>query len=183
MPLQKGHKINLGRKLSEATKRKIGEANRVRTKEYLAKHPEALERLKKQAKWGHHTEEWKAKNSILHKGKPKPQTAEHTRKLALSLKGKNMGEKHHNWKGGITSEGHKIRSGLQYKQWRSDVFKRDGWTCCTCGIVGGKLEAHHIKSFTNFPESRFELSNGVTLCIPCHKLTDNHGSKVLKEKK
>lgn len=66
----------------------------------------------------------------------------------------------------------------RYKQWRSDVFTRDGWVCQTCkNSVGGKLQAHHIKSWSKFPDSRYDINNGVTLCIDCHKLTDNYGNK------
>jgi hypothetical protein len=30
-------------------------------------------------------------------------------------------------------------------------------------------ETHHIKSWRDFPELRFEVSNGKTLCLDCHK--------------
>jgi hypothetical protein len=91
-------------------------------------------------------------------------------KLADSIKGKN----HWNWKGGKSRDKH---MGPEYKQWRSDVFERDNWTCQTCGIRGTNLEAHHIKSWAKFPELRYELSNGVTLCKECHKLTENFKGK------
>ena len=36
-------------------------------------------------------------------------------------------------------------------------------------IKGGKLNAHHLKSWALFPELRFEISNGITLCVICHR--------------
>lgn len=63
------------------------------------------------------------------------------------------------------------------KQFRSDIFERDNWTCQTCGIRGIYLEVHHIKSWAKFPELRYDLKNAVTLCLECHKLTDNYKNK------
>jgi hypothetical protein len=59
--------------------------------------------------------------------------------------------------------------------WRNSIFKRDNWTCQECKVKGGRLEAHHKKPFKKFPELRFELSNGITLCKECHKKTDSYG--------
>ena len=57
----------------------------------------------------------------------------------------------------------------EYKEWRTKVFVRDHYTCAVCGARGVRLNAHHIKSYANSPELRYELSNGVTLCEYCHK--------------
>jgi hypothetical protein len=57
----------------------------------------------------------------------------------------------------------------QYKEWRKSVFERDGYRCCICGKVGGKLHAHHIKEFSKHPELRVDVSNGITYCEGCHK--------------
>ena len=57
----------------------------------------------------------------------------------------------------------------EYRAWRIAVFERDGYTCQICGQVGGRLNAHHIKSFVDCPEYRIDIDNGVTLCEWCHK--------------
>lgn len=64
-----------------------------------------------------------------------------------------------------------------YMTWRSAVFQRDNWTCQTCQIRGVYLEAHHIKSWAKYPELRYVLENGQTLCKECHKLTANYKNK------
>lgn len=62
-----------------------------------------------------------------------------------------------------------IRGTKEYKEWRISVFSRDEYTCQECNQIGGSLEAHHIKPFAKYEELRFELSNGLTLCVTCHK--------------
>lgn len=57
----------------------------------------------------------------------------------------------------------------EYKLWRRAVFERDDFTCQTCGKRGVKLNAHHKKSYAWYPELRYDISNGITLCETCHK--------------
>src|SRR3990167_545526 len=76
------------------------------------------------------------------------------------------------WKGGITPANTKVRNSIQYRLWRESVFARDNWTCQECSQRGGELEAHHIKSFREYPELRFTIDNGITFCIACHKIMD-----------
>ena len=47
-------------------------------------------------------------------------------------------------------------------------------TVLVCGNVGGYLNAHHIKKFSEYPELRFELSNGMTMCRDCHYIPGIH---------
>ncbi len=59
-----------------------------------------------------------------------------------------------------------------YKAWRLAVYRRDVFTCQMpgCGRKGFsvKIQAHHIKRWAEFPELRFQLTNGITLCKRCH---------------
>jgi 5-methylcytosine-specific restriction endonuclease McrA len=92
-------------------------------------------------------------------------------------KGHHLKEEHWNWKGGI-SRTYKIGYySTEYKEWRKKVFERDDYTCQDCGIKNTYLTAHHIKSFTYYPELRFDLDNGKALCEDCHKRTDNYKGK------
>lgn len=80
----------------------------------------------------------------------------------------HRGEKHCCWKGGITPEAQRIRNSPEYKAWARAVKERDGFTCQLCGKRGGDLHSDHILSFADYPENRFDLGNGRTLCNSCH---------------
>lgn len=119
-----------------------------------------------------HLEETKQKISNAHKGQKKPWagkflTEEGRKRIIEAI----SGTKNKNWKGGITSLQEKIRNSAEYKNWRRLVFKRDDYTCVWCRKKGGYLEADHIKQFAFFPELRFAVDNGRTLCKECHNTT------------
>lgn len=77
--------------------------------------------------------------------------------------------------------------GAIYDEWRMKVWKRNNFTCQFCGKTSNQLKplgikicADHIKPYCNYPELRYEVSNGRTLCIPCHKTTETYGSRARK---
>lgn len=99
-----------------------------------------------------------------------------------NLIGLQTGESHWNWKGGVTPINEKIRKSMEYRLWRTAVFERDNYTCVWCGEKGIYLHADHIKPFAYFPELRFAIDNGRTLCKECHQTTETYGAKVKYEK-
>ena len=68
-----------------------------------------------------------------------------------------------------------------YRDWRKAVFERDNFECIWCGSTEN-LNADHIKPFAYFPELRFAIDNGRTLCKKCHRKTDTWGKGVYKYK-
>ncbi len=151
------HKIRIskiGRKMLETHKSKLS----------------SLMKGNKRALGSKHTEEWKEKarqRTSSKKGVPN-----------INFKG----DKNPRWKGGITPLYLQIRHHLKSRQWSSDCFTRDDFTCQECGIRGGKLCCHHIKYFSEIIKSYkiktlgealnceelWNINNGVTICQGCH---------------
>lgn len=150
------------------------------------------------------SDETKLKLSKISKGKPftgtkanwvgKKHSEETKKKMSESAKGKIIsvetrkkissamsGDKAPNWQGGKTLENFTIRHTLDYRLWRESVFKRDDYTCQECGSRNGNgkkivLNADHIMPFSDYPELRFDINNGRTLCVPCHRKTPTYGN-------
>lgn len=171
--------------LSEETKIKIGNANR--GKKYSE---EIRKNMSERMKGRKTSEETRKKMSLSHKGKMPKNIEEFQRKGAIANIGRKpteetrrkmseakKGEKAYQWKGGKSSIDRILRRSLEYKLWREAVFSRDNFTCIWCGDNrGGNLEADHIKPFCNYPELRFAIDNGRTLCKDCHKKTETWGN-------
>lgn len=114
----------------------------------------------------------------------KKHAPESIKKMSLAKKGIKrpfqQGDKSHFWKGGVTPANKLLRQSLEFRLWRTAVFTRDNFTCVWCGQRGGRIEPDHIKQFAYYPELRFAIDNGRTLCHECHKKTDNYGHKGVK---
>ena len=104
------------------------------------------------------------------------------------------GENNHFWKGGKTKISQQIRTLVEYKMWRSKVFERDKYTCVQCGRKRKEgdrviVQADHIYPFSKILddfnitsiegamscEKLWDINNGRTLCVDCHKDTDTWG--------
>lgn len=115
--------------------------------------------------------------------KHKSHTLKHRQNISKAMKGRMpkfipivKGGNHYSWKGGVTPINKVIRKSVEYKLWRSAVFARDNYTCIWCGSKDN-IKADHIKPFALYPELRFAIDNGRTLCDRCHRTTDTYGNK------
>ena len=122
----------------------------------------------------------KEKNRRAHLGKSfNPET------IARMKDGRRKRKNNANWKGGRSILPHLIRTNFKYRQWRSDIFTRDNFTCAICGDnQGGNLHAHHYPtrllifirahSLETIEEALaceklWDINNGITLCETCHR--------------
>ena len=67
-----------------------------------------------------------------------------------------------------------------YRLWRAKVIRRDK-RCVVCGTIKNR-HAHHIFHATYFPDHRFSVKNGVTLCADCHRQFNCNYHKSFREK-
>ncbi len=61
------------------------------------------------------------------------------------------------------------RNDSSYKEWRKQVWLRDNFKCKIANPdCCGRIEAHHILSWSEYPELRYQNNNGITLCHAHH---------------
>lgn len=105
---------------------------------------------------------------LLGRVKGKKFSIDTRRKISASLLNKT-GPLSRNWRGGVTPINNLLRKRNNYKLWRKSVYDRDNYECQICGeSKSGELQAHHIRKFSDFPEQRTNILNGITLCKKCH---------------
>lgn len=97
-------------------------------------------------------------------------------KLSKNRIGKNnpmFGKRPWNYKDGL---GNRRKTDFRYWDWRRQVFNHDKNICqhCKVKLPRKKLIAHHIRPWNTFPNLRYTISNGLTLCRPCHNRIDRN---------
>jgi len=149
---------NKGKTLSEESKNKLRIFNLGKTipQETRIKISETRKRLKLGGKKGYkHTEGWKIKMS----GEGSPHWVKDRSKL----------------KGRLNDE----RRSSAYVTWRMEVYKRDNFKCKILDEnCKGRIEAHHILGFTKYPELRYQINNGITLCHFHHPFKKEEENKL-----
>jgi len=56
----------------------------------------------------------------------------------------------------------------KYKQWSRAVKTAGNFQCAICLAKDVYLESHHVWAWNAYPEKRYLLVNGVSLCKICH---------------
>lgn len=160
-----------GTKFTEEHKRKIGAANSI--SRFGLKDSEETKLKKRNAQLG---------KKVPSRGRIRVKSPEEITKLKKSIKERydRIGRK--------TQVTKLVRGLFKYRQWRSDVFTRDDYTCQFCGQRGGEINADHIKPLhlilkenkikttaeADLCDELWNINNGRTLCVECHRKTDTY---------
>ncbi len=99
----------------------------------------------------------------------------HKATIANILKANGINPEHEgarikSYKGGITPLHTRIRHCEKGMVWRRECMKRDDYTCQTTGKRGGKLEVHHLKSFSQVFEEFLSLNSDLDPEKDCDQL-------------
>lgn len=114
----------------------------------------------------HHSVETSLKIGLGNKGK---KVSEETKKrMSISKTGKL----HWNWQDGITllnKRSYHTTKTPEYKEWRTKNLSRDNFKCkINNQDCKGSLQVHHILNWMDYPELRYDINNGITLCHTHH---------------
>lgn len=179
-------KDKLRRPKSEETKRKISATLMGHPGAFKDKHhtPEACDKIRKARKDKHPSIVSRKKMSESKKGEKHPNFGKHLSPVTKEkIRISNSGDKCYNWKGGATKFQKSIRESSKMRSWTAAVFERDRYTCQMCKKRGGDLESHHIIPLADLLlkydittvdqaiecDALWDISNGITLCVKCHK--------------
>lgn len=114
-----------------------------------------------------------ARSSGAEKGHKRNDSEEVREKMRIAKRDRFIGPDNPNWKGGMLWKDPE-RGRYRAKMWVKAVKDRDGWRCTKCGSID-RLHSHHIKPWRHYPELRYDVSNGTTLCHTCHEEAHGRG--------
>lgn len=81
----------------------------------------------------------------------------------------HSGKNNNRWNPDLSDDDRKERRIFsEYTEFTRKVLQRDKYICQCCGVIGKKLEVHHIDGYNWEKEKRLDFSNVITLCEKCH---------------
>lgn len=103
--------------------------------------------------------------------------------ISRTNKGRYSGKKHWRYIGDRTKLSRVSKQGERrtsaYSEWRRQVWLRDNHKCKIANPdCDGRIEAHHILSWRDYPELRYITNNGITLCHAHHPLKRKDEAKL-----
>lgn len=125
------------------------------------------------------------KKKISEKLKGRIFSEEHRKNLSLKMKGRthsetarqknkeaHLGSRNARWiKDRTKLKRGRGKTNSATIEWRKEVYERDRWICQLKNEeCKGRIEAHHIFNWVDFPTLRYVISNGITLCHFHHPL-------------
>lgn len=89
---------------------------------------------------------------------------------STEVKKSNCGPRHYKWNPNKTQEDRiRGRSYKEYDYWQKTVKERDNYLCqCCFDPTKNKLVSHHYLNYSQYPEFRLDINNGICLCEDCH---------------
>jgi hypothetical protein len=176
-------KIKIGKKLPESVRKKMSESQKGRIVS-----AETRKKISSANRGRKRSMETRLLMSLSRKGVPKSRPRSHSHRLKLSAAARQNFEKgilsigkrgidNHGWINDRTKlrkfgDCNRDRRTYAAREWRCRVWNRDGFRCrIRNNDCNGRLEAHHILSWKLYPELRYDLNNGITLCHYHHPRT------------
>lgn len=160
--------------MKEETKKKISDALKAKgIKPKVIFNWTGLKHSKPSPRKGEKRPEWIGKK--ISDAKKGHSVSQETRdKISKTLEGKFTGENSPNWikdRTQIRGRHERTYHDSDYKIWRGRVYSRDGFKCRVNNKqCKGRIEAHHILAWRDYPELRYKTNNGITLCHAHHPI-------------
>lgn len=138
---------------------------------YGKTHTKAVrELISKRQTGSKHTEEQKIKIGLKSLGNKYRLGTKQTEEAKKKIRESCRGEKAYQWIKDRSqlkryNDTAKDRRSYAYNEWRLRVLIRDTGKCKMSNKdCEGRIEVHHILGFTEHPELRYDINNGITLC-------------------
>lgn len=132
--------------------------------------------------------QYRQRMSEVHKGQKMSESTKEKQRQRMTGNKYCLGKIPWNKGQGIATDYQRYKFSNAHKEWRTQIFIRDNYTCKECGTRSGngkrvELNADHIKPYALYPDLRLALSNGRTLCIDCHRQTETYGGNIIRLRK